>query len=282
MLLPLDHYDECDDDESFDDECSSPAVQPAQTTVMHSLLDISIKTVYHNIDKYDIDLVKNCIGPVQRQMLEICLQMAKIHHLTCDHQENHLDKLWAILPCLINSKFYTKLATSDLMQMSCKSGGLSNTRFQEFIRSLGSNTPNLRKLIIGKGILDITRQCKKLEIITAKNVTIDGELSSCIAYRDDFSYIYIDDYPFFLDEEFSLRMETTRTNPEKCIRMNVKLRSVADLRVIALFAEKLTHVEVDFNCMAGLDKLDEFPHFPELKYAEFWCCLVSAHALRRR
>ncbi|CAB3389114.1 Hypothetical predicted protein, partial [Cloeon dipterum] len=104
-----------------------------------SLLDMTIKTVMDNIDKYDKDVAKIVLGPVRQKML----QMANKLYLNCDGDENLTDKLWAILPCLIFSKLYTKLDIRHLPPMCCKSHVLSNSRFQEFVRrlGLGSNTP---------------------------------------------------------------------------------------------------------------------------------------------
>ena len=65
-------------------------------------------------------------------MLEAVFQMMENHHLECDGQGNHVDKIWEILPFVINTKSFTKLDTEDLSDMDWRSHtDLSNYRFQE-------------------------------------------------------------------------------------------------------------------------------------------------------
>ncbi|CAB3381122.1 Hypothetical predicted protein [Cloeon dipterum] len=215
-----------------------------------SLLDLATKTVCANIDTYDKDYVKIVIQPVRQELLYEVFQTADNHNVTCDGQEDHVDKQWAMLPCLINSKFYTKLDTFDLPHNFCAvSAKLSNSRFQEFIRCLGSNTPNLKKLkIFGRficesslaerelnsiiqlknltilviqyvcvplsGILDISRQCEKLKSLITTNVVYDEVIPNA-ALRDDFVYVNIKAFNADYPGQLNLKMETTmpRRNP---------------------------------------------------------------------
>ncbi|CAB3381135.1 Hypothetical predicted protein [Cloeon dipterum] len=221
--------------------------------VLPSLLDMSIKFLVDNIKKFDKEFVKNNIGPVRKEMLERMLKMVDNHGLTCDGQANHLEKMWEILPCLINSKSYTELDFGDLTtSKECESCIWSNNCFQEFIRCLGTNTPNLRQLIIVipnfewcdfeysleerelnsiiqlknlaildiedvrvplSGIFDICRRCEKLERIHAEAVIIDVELSSA-AFGDDFAYICIKESDYSRQISLDMKRTVPTTDPK--------------------------------------------------------------------
>ncbi|CAB3376914.1 Hypothetical predicted protein [Cloeon dipterum] len=207
------------------------------------LLDQAIKALYDNIDKYDKDLVKTIIGPFRQKMLKEILEMEENHHSRCDGREDQFAKEWAMLPFLINSKFYTKLDTHYFTRIYCLYATLSNSRFQEFIRCLGANTPYLRELNIYcptrngeysleerelnsiillknlailtitrvsvplSGIVDISRRCEKLKMLEASDVTIDVE-SSRVTFRNDFVYVYMDSR-HFVPGRMNLWMDTT-------------------------------------------------------------------------
>ncbi|CAB3381117.1 Hypothetical predicted protein [Cloeon dipterum] len=280
-----------------------------------SLLDLAIKSVGDNIDKYDKEYVKTIIEPVRQMMLYDVFQKVDNHFVTCDGQENHCDQLWAVLPCLINSKSYTTLNTYDLM-MKCKGPLLSNSRFQEFIRSLGSHAPNLKELNINamvysleereltsiiqlknlailrinyvsvplSGILDISRRCEKLKKITANNVKIDEEFSGG-AFRDAFVYVCID---MCIPGNIFLSMETTlptevleyADHTHYIIFRLFKPRTIRDFLLPQRFAENLK--EIFFNCshLEDIEDMVEFPHLPAIKCARIICGRKSAHALR--
>ncbi|CAB3381129.1 Hypothetical predicted protein [Cloeon dipterum] len=286
--------------------------------VLPSLLDVVIKFLVDNIKKFDKEFVKNNIGPVRKEMLERMLKMVDNHGLTCDGQANHLEKMWEILPCLINSKSYTELNFGDLMTSEeCESCIWSNNCFQEFIRCLGTNTPNLRQLIIVipnieccdfeysleerelnsiiqlknlaildiedvrvplSGIFDISRRCEKLERISAEAVIIDVELSSA-AFGDDFAYIYIEAYDFYLGRtslNMVREMSTIRDPKYKAythyVRLSLMPRKIQELFLLAQsFAEKLKDIWVDSSKLKGIEEMVGFPHLPQIKYAKFVC-----------
>ncbi|CAB3383821.1 Hypothetical predicted protein [Cloeon dipterum] len=205
------------------------------------LLDLAIKALVDNVENYDKDLVKTIIVPFRQKMLTEMFEMARNHYLKCDGQDDDKDKQWAILPFLINSSIYTKLHTYHLPYMSCDSSTVTNSRYQEFIRCLGANTPNLRELRIHRPtkkreysleerelnsimqlknltileirsvrvplsrISDISRRCEKLERLEADCVTIDVELSSA-TFGDDFAYVLIQMYDFNRAGPMSLMM----------------------------------------------------------------------------
>ncbi|CAB3367602.1 Hypothetical predicted protein [Cloeon dipterum] len=178
------------------------------------LLDMAVQTVFDNIDSYDKTLVKQIIEPIRREKLEEIIRMAKFHSFFCNDRDAHVDKVWAALPILINSKLYTKLDTTVFTHMNCNSSILTNSRFQEFVRCLGVNTPNLEMLTINSqpwqdlslgegelasilklknlthlkitcvsvsltGFLLITRHCKELKSVGASDVEVDVEPSYC-------------------------------------------------------------------------------------------------------
>ncbi|CAB3376915.1 Hypothetical predicted protein [Cloeon dipterum] len=176
-------------------------------------------------------------------MLKEILEMEENHHSRCDGREDQFAKEWAMLPFLINSKFYTKLDTHYFTRIYCLYATLSNSRFQEFIRCLGANTPYLRELNIYcptrngeysleerelnsiillknlailtitrvsvplSGIVDISRRCEKLKMLEASDVTIDVE-SSRVTFRNDFVYVYMDSR-HFVPGRMNLWMDTT-------------------------------------------------------------------------
>ncbi|CAB3381116.1 Hypothetical predicted protein [Cloeon dipterum] len=265
-----------------------------------SLLDLATKSLCDNIDIYDKEYVKIVIEPLRQKMLHEALQMKEDHYSKCDGQENHNDKVWAVLPCLINSKFYTKLDTRDLM-MYCKGSDLSNSRFQEFIRSLGSNTPNLKELKI-KGliqdtysleerdlasirILDISRRCEKLKIIRAMNVVYDEELPNA-ALRDDFVNVNIKALNYDNNNQLSLLMETTMPRDPKYannthyIEFSLKPIKVSEFSLARQFAEKLKEITFDSSDLEDIEEMVEFPHLAGLKRASINCGGKSAHVLR--
>ncbi|CAB3381113.1 Hypothetical predicted protein [Cloeon dipterum] len=192
-----------------------------------SLFDMTIKAVFDNVKKYDKHLLKTIIAPVRQKMLKRMYEMADNHRFECDSLDDHNEKLWAILPFLINSKKYTKLNTFDLPLMYCPSFTVANSRFQEFIRCLGVNAPNLRELKIFtptfsqeysleerdlnsiiqlknlailkiifvcvplSGILAISHRCENLKTLEAYTVKNDVE-SQSVTFRNDFVHVYID------------------------------------------------------------------------------------------
>ncbi|CAB3381114.1 Hypothetical predicted protein [Cloeon dipterum] len=208
-----------------------------------SLLDMTIKAVFNNVEKYDKHLLKTIIAPVRQRMLKRMFEMEENHNFECDRKENHFEKLWAILPFLINSKKYTKLDTLDLPSMYCGPSTLINSRFQEFIRCLEANTPNLRELRITRptnneeysleerelnsiiqlrnlailkiiyvcvplsGILAISHRCENLKTLEAFAVTNDVE-SSRVTFRNDFVHVSIDGHSI-KHGMFRLMMNTT-------------------------------------------------------------------------
>ncbi|CAB3381134.1 Hypothetical predicted protein [Cloeon dipterum] len=268
-----------------------------------SLLDISVKTVFDNVDKYDKKIVQSIFAPLQQKMLHELMQKAKNHRLECDGQDNHIDKTWEKLPFLVNSRIYTKLDTYDLTHIYCNSSKLSNARFQEFIRCLGSNTPNLTDLNINgstqydlsleerelasiiqlenllilkilfvrvplSGILEISHQCQKLESLTANYVTMDMDDPSRVTFTDNLRYVCIDEFDSSLGF-FFMSMETTvpGANPKKrtrCINLSSQPRSVADFSVIQLFAAKLTNLKFGSARLSDIEQMNNFPDFPRL------------------
>ncbi|CAB3381121.1 Hypothetical predicted protein [Cloeon dipterum] len=284
-----------------------------------SLLDLAIKTVCDNIDKYDKEYVKIVFEPVKLMMIYGMLQMVKNHYSKCDGQENHCDKIWAVLPCLINSKLYTKLDTRELMTY-CRGSDLSNSRFEEFIGCLGVNTPNLKELKICRrssfetslsereldsiiqlknltildisqvcvplsGILDISRRCEKLKKITANNVKID-DVPSNVTFRDDFVYVKIvafNEYPGNL----KLKMETTMPTEDpkyadhtRYVKMFLEPKRIQELLLSQRFAENLKEIFFDTANLEDIEAMVDFPHLPEIKYATILSNFQSVHALR--
>ncbi|CAB3381130.1 Hypothetical predicted protein [Cloeon dipterum] len=285
------------------------------------LLDLAIKALIDNIDKLDKDLVKTIIVPFRQKMLKEMFEMLWNHHLTCDGEDDHNDKLWAILPFLINSKYYTKLDTLDLPGMVCPFSTVTNSRFQEFFRGVGANTPNLRELIIRQltvreeysleerelnsiiqlknlaflyiqnvqvplsGILDMSRECKKLDCIRANKVIIDVQLS-CAAFGDNFAYIYIEAYDFYLGRT-SLYMARTMRGGSKYkdythyIHLRLRPRTNQELFLLAQrFAEKLKEIRIVCTYLNDAKEIDEFPHLPQIKRATILSGRNSAHVLR--
>ncbi|CAB3381124.1 Hypothetical predicted protein [Cloeon dipterum] len=284
-----------------------------------SLLDLVIKTVFDNIDKYDKEYVKIVIEPLRQKMLYDVLQTVKNHYSKCDGQENHCDKIWAVLPCLINSKFYTKLDTRELMTY-CRGSDLSSSRFEEFIGCLGVNTPNLKELKICRrssfetslsereldsiiqlknltileisqvcvpmsGILDISRRCEKLKKITANNVKID-DVPSNVTFRDDFVYVKIvafNEYPGNL----KLKMETTMPTEDskyaehtRYVKMFLEPKRIREFLLSQRFAENLKEIFFDTANLEDIEEMVEFPHLPEIKYATIFSNFQSVRALR--
>ncbi|CAB3378696.1 Hypothetical predicted protein [Cloeon dipterum] len=285
------------------------------------LLDLAIKALVDNIDNLDKDLVKIIIVPFRQKMLKEMFEMVRNHHLQCNCRDNHLEKMWAILPFLFKSKFYTKLNFVDLPRMNCPFSTVTNPRFQEFIRCLGANTPNLRELKIYEptsdeysleerelnsiiqlknlallkiynvqvplsGILDLSRECEKLDCIRASKVMIDVELSSA-AFGDDFAFICIEAYDFYLGRTSLNMVRTIPTRDPKYkaythyVRLSLRPRKIQELFLLAQsFAEKLKDIWIDFSKLADFEEMVEFPHLPHIKYAEIDCEGESAHALR--
>ncbi|CAB3381119.1 Hypothetical predicted protein [Cloeon dipterum] len=265
-----------------------------------SLLDLAIRTVFGNIDKYDKEYVKIVVEPVRQKMLHEVFQKADNHCVTCDGQENINDKLWAILPCLINSKLATKLDTNDINMRYCKCSELSNSRFQELIRSLRSLTPNLKELKIEVtmqvkysleerelasisqlknlailkicnvqvpllGILDLTRQCENLKSISATNVECDDLLPNA-ALREDFVYVNIKAFNARYPGQLLLKMETTMPEGPKYADHThyVEFRLIVRPRKIRhLILPQLFAKklkEIDFNCN-DLEDMEDMEEF---------------------
>ncbi|CAB3381127.1 Hypothetical predicted protein [Cloeon dipterum] len=282
------------------------------------LLGMTTKTVFDNIDKYDKDLVQTIIEPFRRSILEALYKMAGNHYLNCDRQENHIDKLWAILPYLINSKFFTRIDVRELPHMSCQCGTLSNSRFQEFIRCLGANTPNLIELLIEapyqleysleereldsivqlknltilkiifvyvplSGMLDISSRCVKLKSIEANYVKIDVDEPSSVPLRDKFAYVSIFAYGLIPGRLF-LNMKTKMPAEFEAYtrynRMTIQPQSVTDFRVTQVFAGDLLEIEFICSDLEDIEEMDEFPHLPNIKSAKINCDCKSVHVLR--
>ncbi|CAB3381138.1 Hypothetical predicted protein [Cloeon dipterum] len=281
------------------------------------LLDLAIKALVDNIDNLDKDLVKTIIVPFRQKMLKEMLEMARNHYLNCDRQDDHKDKLWPMLPFLINSKIYTKLDTLCLMVCPCYT--VTNSRFQEFIRCLKVNTPNLRKLRIHRPtqngeysleerelnsimqlknltileirsvrvplsrISDISRRCEKLKRLEANDVTIDVELSSA-TFGDDFAYFYIRAFEFYRGRmSLIMQRKMLTRNPifkddKHFVHLSLRPRNNQEILHLAqLFPEKLNEIWLDSSQM---ENIDEFPHLPHLKKAIIICNSKSVHVLR--
>ncbi|CAB3381109.1 Hypothetical predicted protein [Cloeon dipterum] len=293
------------------------AAAHATKMVVQSLLDITFQTMFENIDNYDKNLVYTCIGPIRPKMLHTMFQMAARHHLNCDGQGNHIDKLWANLPLLFYSKFFTKLDTEELTRIGCRSGTLSNSRFQEFIRCLGSNTPNLKELIIlnsnkslGEreiesiiqlkklsfleilnvdvplsGLLEISRRCEKLKSIKATEVINDEEASS-VAFRDDFVFVYID----VCDKDpgkMWVEIETTMPTWSPILALHTSFTELTlvpkqnrEFLLAVQFAKNLKKIDFNSFQLEDIEDMVEFVQLPDIKYATINCGGKSAHALR--
>ncbi|CAB3375087.1 Hypothetical predicted protein [Cloeon dipterum] len=284
------------------------------------LFDLAFDVVMDTIDIWDKNHVTKLILPHRSEKLDLILHEAKNHHLHCDGKGNHIDKLWATLPCLINSKMYKRFDTTDWTEMRCQSSTLSNSRFQEFIRCLGSNTPNLEELLIScpfdlgysleerelasiaqlrnlkslnilnvlvplSGFLKLTRQCDKLERIFVAKVGIDVEPSSD-AFSDKFVFVDIEAYSLH-ERILCLNLESTMPATQKIYsgfthytRLHIAPRNVDQIGLVRRFT-RITEIKFWSSELKDDEIIDEFPHFPQVKFAQFDCRGRSAHTLRR-
>ncbi|CAB3375089.1 Hypothetical predicted protein [Cloeon dipterum] len=280
------------------------------------LSDMAFDVAMENIDSWDKNHVKKIIVPYRSKKLDLSWHEAKNHHLNCDGKGNHIDKLFATLPCLINSKMYKRFDITDWTEMHCKSSTLSNSRFQEFIRCLGSNTPNLEELMLScpngreyslekrelasiaqlrnlkklnivnvlvplSGFLELTRQCDKLERIFVAKVGIDVEPSGD-AFSDKFVFIDIDsqhERRLGLTLESTLPSEQRYTGFDRFVRLKLAPTRVDQISLIRGFT-KVKEIMFYSHNLEDVETMDEFPHFPEVKFAHVHCKGATAHALR--
>ncbi|CAB3387349.1 Hypothetical predicted protein [Cloeon dipterum] len=283
------------------------------------LLDIAFDATMDNIDSYDKDYVMKTFVPIRSRKSEEMWNEAKNHHLHCDGKGNHVDRLWAILPFLINSLKYVQFDTSDLTEMRCKSSTLSNSRFQEFIRCLGSNTPNLKELKIKSprnlehsleerelasiiqlqnlksliilnvcvplsGFMELIRRCKQLESIKVTDVEIDIDISH-ITFRNKFNFIIINALRRLENNRLGLNLKTTLPNSEGDTRSRSMTKFVLVRKMVAQIGleqgfEKVTEMRCWSKDLKDGERMDEFPHLPKVKIAHFDCNGTSGHVLR--
>ncbi|CAB3387204.1 Hypothetical predicted protein [Cloeon dipterum] len=216
--------------------------------------------------------------------------------------------MWKILPFLLNSKSYTKLHIGDLTTLECESCIWSNNCFQEFIRCLGTNTPNLRELRILisnfeccnfdysleerelnsiiqlknlailhihfvsvplSGIFDISRRCSKLEHILADRVKIDVK-PSCAAFGDDFAYIYIQ-----ADYLGQMYLEMERTMPTRDPKfkdhthyVGLKLKPKKHKDLFLVNEFAAKLKQINFHC-TDLEGIEEMVDFPHLPHVKY-------------
>ncbi|CAB3387350.1 Hypothetical predicted protein [Cloeon dipterum] len=286
--------------------------------MVRSLKNMAIDAIWENIHRYDKDNVKQIIALIRKDKFAEILNEAENHHLHCNDEENHIEKLWATLPFLVNSLNYTKFDTTFLTKMSCKNATLSNSRFQEFIRCLGSNTPNLVELKIESprdlehsleerelasitqlqnlkwliilnvcvplsGLSEMTRRCRKIESIDATDVEIDVEPSGD-TFSENFKFIVI--FTVNLeDNRLGLSLETIKTiylkfeGETRCMRLLLSPKRMDQLSKVRGFT-KVTEIEFWSYELDDVERMDEFPHFPEVKFAHLHCDGKSAHGLR--
>ncbi|CAB3387175.1 Hypothetical predicted protein [Cloeon dipterum] len=250
-------------------------------------------------------------------MYEEFVRRANNHPLLCRiGEKNHDEKLWAILPVLIKSETITNLVCNSVKLTGCQFSTMSNFRFQELIRCLGANTPNLKELkmispcsleysleerelaSINKlknltildiirvrvplsGIMEISHQCKKLKIISAEfSVKID-EVSSIPALRDDFVFVDIGSF-LGVDLIPYLRMETDPDNDSNrnLFRLMLEPRHFREFSLAIPFAKKLRSIYIDCAYLVETEEIVEFPHLPVIDYALIDCKGKSTHALR--
>ncbi|CAB3387352.1 Hypothetical predicted protein [Cloeon dipterum] len=284
-----------------------------------SLENMAFYATMDNIDQWDKNYVKEYIGPLRRNKFSEIVYEATHHHLHCDGKGNHVDRLWAILPCLVSSLKYIQFDTSDLTEMRCKSSTLSNSRFQEFIRCLGSNTPNLKELKINSpydlrhslaerelasitqlqnlgsllilnvcvplsGFMELIRRCKKLESINVTDVEIDVEPSR-VMFSKKFKFVLIDTLERLENNRLSLNLESSMPafqnfeGVSRCMRLLLAPSSVAQISLVRGL-KKVTENLFWFDALEDVEQMEEFPHFPEVKFAHLRCDGKSAHALR--
>ncbi|CAB3381120.1 Hypothetical predicted protein [Cloeon dipterum] len=281
--------------------------------------DLALIILCGNIEKHDKDQVKIVFEPLHQRIVDKVFQRTKNHYLTCDGRENHNDKLFALLPCLISSKLCTKLNFHDLL-MNCKGSYLPHTHFEKFLLSLGSVSPNLKELKICRrstfentlskyelasiirlkslanldfndicvplsGILLISRGCENLKKITASQVMVDVDLLRD-SFRDDFVYVCIETlnrYP----GQINLRMDTTLPAPDpkyaagtQCVKMILSPTRIQDFLLTQRFAEKLNEITFDTYKLGNNEEMAKFPHLPEIKYATVNCGGKSTHTLK--
>ncbi|CAB3387348.1 Hypothetical predicted protein [Cloeon dipterum] len=291
-----------------------------------SLFNLAVNSLFDNIDEYaDKNLLKIIFERARGDiLLKETLQIAKNHsHQNCSGEDDHVNKLWATLPVLVYSKNYVSFDTTDLMQMSrnCNNFCLSNSRFQDLIQCLASNTPNLRNLTIKglpelalslgerelasiiqlkslqvlyiqdvsvslSGVLAITRKCEKLEKIAADQVCMDVEPSSD-AFRDDFVFVKINANNF---QENRLGLTLQKTMPieefPNCAafpRYTVLCIEPRKVADLKLLRGLTQITELKFSSfqLVDIQDLGEFPLLPEMRFAWILGGKRSAHALRR-
>ncbi|CAB3373164.1 Hypothetical predicted protein [Cloeon dipterum] len=286
------------------------------------LSDIAYKAVLDNIDRLDKDLVRGAIVSApnfQHRKLKEMWRILKITHASCsfkyDGEVVDFDKLWASLPFLISSKTYTKFNLSNLPSVTSRNSTISNSRFQELFRCIGTNTPNLEEIILyGRkfpkfsleigafdsisklknlailvikrvhvplsGISLIMSNCKNIKKIRANDIETDIEPSRCCTYSNSFKFV--------------ITYERDRQSSRRQLSLKIDTISQKDidnesLSVYWRNADDNTNLPVAYCTVRGItrgteiydeENLNEFSLFRNVKRAEIICDLGMVQNLR--